>query len=110
MLFAILLVLHMTKGVPGGIIISQLDYSRMPDGKAVSRILLIWNILIMAICLMVSVVITINKNNNIKNKWIVLLILTVYLFFIPVIVNVETGGLMGEYYRQYWSLFSSINM
>lgn len=83
-LFLVLIILQKTKGISSSSIFVSYDYTITFDGQNVTCYLLVYNIAIMAICLLGAIVLTIRKGNKIKWKWLIPVIMLFYLIFLPI--------------------------
>lgn len=91
-LFIITIVLICTGGVPFGINMpTYFSEAELSAGFGGIRIFLIYNLIIAIIMLFVGVMITRNKNNELKNKRFLLIIYLILWLFIP-IEHVTTFG------------------
>ena len=110
-LFLLLIAIQVTKGIR--ITTSKyqmyIDSLMTIDGRSVTVSLLVYNIAIMAICLIGAIVLTFNKKNKIKYKWFIPAIMLFYCTFLP-IEMVERTSRFGppdveRYYRSFMMLF-----
>ena len=74
--------------------------------------LLIGNCIISSIIIISMIFMTLNKNNKIKIKWVLFIIITMSVLFIPLGENITSGGLYGitnQEYRYLWNISSLFN-
>lgn len=107
-LFLILLGLRLTHGIPFGITVSGLDYSRaIIPGKS-RNIMLIYNIVIMLACFVMAVILTNQKENVLKGKLLIPIIMFICFAFLPVGMSEEVRGIVPEYTKKFWTISSLI--
>lgn len=97
--YLLLLILVFTKGINIGI--EEYSYNNyhdmgMVDGFSGSKILLIYNLLIIITIFTVSLVITLIRENKIKYKNLIFIGSLILLLFIPVTVEHRSGGIAGD--------------
>ena len=107
-IFFIQVVLQITHGVPFGIIYVYDDKSMYRDGGITIRTALIGNLIIVLICLLITVLITLYKNNRIRYKWPILIALFAQALLIPAEKAECIGGFVGGYDIIYISLINSL--
>ena len=83
-LFLILLGLGLTHGIPFGITVYEKDLS-MAFRPIIDRdIVLIYNIIIMLACFVIAVILTNQKENVLKCKWLIPVIIFICFVFLPI--------------------------
>ena len=95
-------VMILTKGFDTNVLIySYIDGAEVADGQSIEIYLSIFNTIIFFLILVVSAIITFNKNNEIKYKKIILFLIILLSLFIDCFVYHITGGIAGEnsYYK-----------
>ncbi len=110
-LFLLLVVIQVTKGIR--ITVSEyqsyMDYSLTFNGRSRMTSLLVYNIAIMAICLIVAIALTLNKKNKMKFKWFILVIMLSYCTFLPIVMVESTSRFDPQdveiYYKTFMTLF-----
>ncbi len=104
-LFVVLLGLGLTRGIPYGVTVSQQDFTNwfIPGNK--KDVLLIYNIIIMMICFVIAFVLTIHKENVLKYKWLIMIVMFVCFMFLPVGMSEEVRGVAQKHTQEFWSLF-----
>ena len=108
LLFLFLLGLGLTHGIPLGMTVSELDLSYAFIPVISRNIMLIYNIIIMLICLVIVVILTKQKENVFKCKWLLPFIMLIYCAFLPVAMSDEVRGITPEYTKEFWCIFSLI--
>ena len=108
-LFAILFLMLFTGGIPYGIVLQEYDdaFLGIKDGYTGYMILQIYNILIMFICLIVNIITTCSKDNLIRYKWLLSIIMLVVLAFLPIVKLHLGGGLFFSMRTEHYSLATS---
>lgn len=107
-LLLILLGLGLTHGIPFGITVSELDYSRaIIPGKS-RNIMLIYNIIIMLACFVIAVILTNQKENVLKCKWLIPVIMFICFAFLPVGMSEDVRGIVPEHTKEFWAIISLI--
>ena len=105
-LFAVLIIIFLTHGIPNGIIIHEEDYrERMYDGSIVTWTFLIYNAGIILACFIVSIITTSIKGNRIRFKWLIpVVMLIISIVFLPTVQIMSLGGFSGhDVYKGYYS-------
>ena len=105
-LFLILLGLGVTHGIPFGITVSELDYSRAFIPGVTRNIILIYNIIIMLVCFVAAVILTKQKENVLKGKWLLPVIMFLCFAFLPVGMSEDIRGITQEHTKEFWSIIS----
>lgn len=82
-LFLILLGLGLTHGIPFGITVSENEFNGINPG-IIRSIMLIYNIIIMLACFVMAVILTNQKENVLKCKWLIPVIMFICFAFLPV--------------------------
>lgn len=105
-LFAILLVMGLTHGIPFGVTVSEVDeiFGIMP--KISKHIVLIYNIGIMLGCLIGAILITMKKDNTFSLKWLIPVVMLVSFVFLPIGMSKHLCIQPKETFTQIWSLVS----
>lgn len=103
-----LIILLFTGGIPCGIVFSEHNMTNISEPTFAKESLLIVNVIIMLICLFLSIVVTANKVNSIKAKWIIPGIVLILLLFIPVVRFEKSGGVVGYQVVKNESLIETI--
>ena len=111
-LFAVLFLILITGGIPYGIVLQEYDdaFFGIKDGYTGYMILQIYNILIMLICLIANIMTTCRKNNPIRHKWLLPIIMLVFLAFLPIVKLHLGGGLFFSMRTEHYSLATSYKM
>ena len=107
-LFLILLGLGLTHGIPFGITISEQDWSMAFYPIILREILLIYNIIIMLVCFVIAVILTKQKQNVLKYKWLIPVIMFICLVFLPVGMYEDIQLVPSGHTKEFWSSFSLI--
>ena len=107
-LFLILGGMGLTHGIPYGITVSELDYSRAFIPEKVRNIMLIYNIIIMLACFVIAVILTIQQDNALKGKMLIPVIMFICFVFLPVGMSEHIRGISQEHSREFWSILSLI--
>ena len=107
-LFLILGGMGLTHGIPVGITVSEVDYSRAIIPEKVRNIMLIYNIIIMLACFVFAVILTNRQDNVLKGKILIPVIMFICLAFIPVGMSEHVRGIPQEHSREFWSIVSLI--
>ncbi len=105
-LFLILLGLGLTHGIPLGITISEKDLSMAFRPIIVREILLIYNIIIMLVCFVIAVILTKQKQNVLKCKWLIPVIMFICLVFLPVVMFEEIQLFPSGHTKEFWTFIS----
>ena len=105
-LFLILLGLGMTHGIPFGITVFEKDLSMAYRPIIVREIVLIYNIIIMLACFVIAVILTKQKQNGLKCKWLIPVIMFICLAFLPVGMYERVVYVPWEYEKEFWSFIS----
>ncbi|MCM1112121.1 MAG: hypothetical protein NC399_02585 [Muribaculum sp.] len=105
-LFLILLGLGLTHGIPLGITISEQDWSMATYPEVIRDIMLIYNIDIMWACFVIAVILTKQKENGLKCKWLIPVIMFICLTFLPVGMYERVRYVPWEYEKEFWSFIS----
>lgn len=107
-LLVILLLILITGGIPSGIIIDVHDHLGNADGSKFEKIFLVYNFVVILLCLITSIVITCMKANQIHFKWIIPVILLVLsITFLPLVRISSIGGITGRPYTAHQSFIAS---
>lgn len=104
--FLILLGLGLTHGIPFGITVSELDLSRAFYPVIIRHIMLIYNIIIMLACFVITVILTNQKENVIKCKWLIPVIMFICFAFLPVGMTEDVRYVPLEHTKKFWSIIS----
>ncbi len=107
-LFLILLGLGLTHGIPFGITVYEKDLSMAFRPIIVRDIVLIYNIIIMLACFVIAVILTNQKENVLKCKWLVPVIMFICFAFLPVGMEEEIQLFPQGHTREFWSIISLI--
>lgn len=105
-LFAVLIIIFLTHGIPNGIILHEEDNREwMYDGSIVTWTLLIYNTGIIFACFIVSIITTCIKGNRIRFKWLIsVVMLIISIVFLPTVQIMSLGGFSGhDIYKGYYS-------
>lgn len=87
-IFSIILLMILTKGIQYGITVNEINNS---DASGHS-ILLIYNIIIYLILSIIMLIITLNKENNTKHKYLMLIVFVLLLVIVaPIGINRVNG-------------------
>ena len=108
LLFSILLILGFTHGIPFGITISELDYTMAIRPVIIRDVVLIYNVIIMLVCFLCAVIFTNQKENSIKCKWLILVIIIICFALLPVGIKEEIQLFPEGNTREFWSIISLI--
>lgn len=107
-LFLILLGLGLTHGIPFGITVSKLDLSFAFYPEIIRNIMLIYNIIIMLACFVIVVILTKHKENVLKCKWLLPVIMFICFAFLPVGMTERVRYVPLEHTKEFWSIISLI--
>lgn len=107
-LFSILLGLGLMQGIPFGITVYEKDLSMAFHPIIVRDIVLIYNIIIMLACFVIAVILTNQKGNVLKCKWLIPVIMFICLVFLPVGMFEEIQLFPSGHTREFWSIISLI--
>ncbi len=105
-LFAVLIIIFLTHGIPNGIILHEEDNREwMYDGSIVTWTLLIYNTGIIFACFIVSIITTSIKGNRIRFKWLIpVVMLIISIVFLPTVQIRSFRGINGQdIYKGYYS-------
>lgn len=107
-LFLLLIAIQVTKGIR--ITVSKYqycvdDYILTYDGRIVTFSLLVYNIAIIAICLIGAIVLTFRKENKMKLKWLILGIMLLYSTFLPIEMVERTSRFDPQDVKIYYESF-----
>lgn len=91
------IIMIFTKGFYGSIIIySYNDADRgIIDGFQGNVFLSMINCFIIAIIMILTIIITFNKNNKINIKWLLFVAITLLVLYIPIGIHYYSGGIAG---------------
>ncbi|MBR3515166.1 MAG: hypothetical protein IKO10_02335 [Lachnospiraceae bacterium] len=104
-LFAILLIMFITGGIPFGSILREEKGTAMDAGVA-TWIVLIYNLIIALIVLAVGIAISCIKDNKIRIKWLFPIgMLAFIITLVPVIKVIVVGGFSPNQYNEIYSSF-----
>ena len=101
-IFILVLILAITKGFDIGIPINSYK-----NGD-ISMLLL--NFVIVLSIWIISLILTINKKNNLKLKLIIFIVIILISLFIPVGVHSYYAGIIGKYNKDYVGVFDFIKL
>jgi len=107
-LFLVLGGLGLTHGVQVGITVSELDYSYAFIPEKIRNIMLIYNIIIMIACFLGAVILAYQKDNVLKSKWMIPVIMFICFAFLPVGMSEHVRGITEEHTKEIWTIFSLI--
>ena len=105
-LFLILLGLGLTHGIPFGITIAELDFSFAIRPAILRHIVLIYNMIIMLACFVTTVILTSQKKNTLKRKWLIPVIMFICFVFLPVGMSVDIQIVPRVQTKKFWSFIS----
>ena len=105
-LFLILLGLGVTHGIPFGITVIEHDLSMAFYPETTRDILLIYNLIIMWGCFAAAVILTKQKQNVLKYKWLIPVIMFICLAFLPIGMYERVRYVPREYEKEFWSIIS----
>ncbi|MBQ2639434.1 MAG: hypothetical protein IJF92_01550 [Bacilli bacterium] len=105
-IFVFVLIMAITKGFDISIPINAYGSGNF---KGDISILLLNLILVLVIWIFLFIV-TINKKNTIKSKWLILIGIIFISLFIPVGIHSYYAGVIGKYNKDYVGLFSFIKL
>ena len=83
-LFLVLLGLGFTHGIPFGITVSEKEIFYGFNPGTLRKVMLIYNISIMLACFLMAVILTNQKENVLKFKWLIPVIMFICFAFLPV--------------------------
>lgn len=107
-LFLILLGLGLTHGIPFGITVSANDFFYGINPGIIRNIMLIYNIIIMLACFVITVILTKQKENVLKCKWLIPAIMFICFAFLPVGMREDVRIIPPERTKEFWSIISLI--
>lgn len=107
-LFLILLGLGLTHGIPFGITVSENDFFYGINPGIIRNIMLIYNIIIMLACFVITVILTKQKENVLKCKWLIPVIMFICFAFLPVGMREDVRIIPPERTKEFWSIISLI--
>ncbi|MCM1112118.1 MAG: hypothetical protein NC399_02570 [Muribaculum sp.] len=105
-LFLILLGLGLTHGIPFGITIWEKNWSMATYPETIREIVLIYNIIIMWLCFVIAVILTKQKQNVLKCKWLIPVIMFICLAFLPMGMYECVIYVPWKYKKEFWSFIS----
>ncbi len=105
-LFVILLGLGLTHGIPCGILVSEILLVCGPSPGIIRDIILIYNLHIMLACFVMAVILTLQKENVLKCKWLIPIIMFICFAFLPVRVIDDVRFFSSEHTKEFWSIIS----
>ncbi len=105
-LFVILLGLELTHGIPCGILVSEILLVCGPSPGIIRDIILIYNLHIMLACFVMAVILTLQKENVLKCKWLIPIIMFICFAFLPVRVIDDVRFFSSEHTKEFWSIIS----
>ena len=110
-LYAILLCLFLTHGIPYGNIVRESIISTV-DAQTTTWTLLTYNIIIALIILVAGIVVSCLKENKIRFKWLFpVSMLALIIALVPIVKILAIGGFSGSaHYEFYYSLVTSYFM
>ena len=104
-LFAVLIIVFLTHGIPNGIIIHEVDHRDWMDGVKYTMTFLVYNAGIILLCFITSIITTLHKGNRIRFKWLIpILMLIISIVCLPVFLAVQIGGFSGGIYNYYYTI------
>ena len=107
-LFLILLGLGLLHGIPFGITVIEHDWSMAFYPEITREILLIYNLIIMWVCFAIAVILTKQKQNVLKYKCLIPVIMFICLAFLPIGMYERVRYVPREYEKEFWSIISLI--
>ena len=107
-MFLILLGLGLSHGIPLGITVSELDWSLAFYPEIIRNIMLVYNIIIMLACFVIAVILTNQKENVLKCKWLLPVIMFLCFAFLPVGMTEHVRYVPLEHTKEFWSIISLI--
>lgn len=107
-LFLILMGLGLTHGIPLGIIVSENDFFYGINPGTIRNIMLIYNIIIMLACFVIAVILTNQKENVLKCKRLIPVIIFICFAFLPVGMSEDVRIFSPEPTKKFWSIISLI--
>ena len=107
-LFLILLSLGLTHGITFGITVSVDEFFYGINPGIIRNIMLIYNIIIMLACFVIAVILTSQKKNALKGKWLIPVIMFICFAFLPVGMSVDMRIVPAVQTKKLWSFISWI--
>ena len=96
------------QAIPLGITVSEMDYSRaIISGKSRS-IVLIYNIIIMLTCFVMAVILTNQKENVLKCKWLIPVMMFICCVFLSVNMSEDVRRIVLEHTKGFQFFISLI--
>lgn len=105
-LFLILLSLGLTHGITFGITVSVDEFFYGINPGIIRNIMLIYNIIIMLACFVITVILTSQKKNTLKRKWLIPFIMFICFAFLPVGMSVDMRIVPPVQTKKFWSIIS----
>ena len=97
LIIIISIIMILTKGIPGDEMISSYyPPPNVSDGVITVSYLSIYNCIIDVVILIATATITLYKNNKIKYKWWLFVLIFILVLFIPIGNNFSSGGIAGR--------------
>ena len=109
-LFLILLGLGLTHGIPFGITVSEEELIHSIFPFIIRDIMLTYNLIIMLACFVMAVIVTNQKENILKCKWLIPVIMFICFAFLPVGMREYVQLVSQEYTKEFVSIISLIYM
>ena len=100
LIFMMILVMILTRGLPWEIELVSYNAMRVPDGSSAELTLRIGNLIVSLICLFAAIAVNTSKSNRIPVKWILLLAVIICIGFVPLYhYNISgVGGTTEKYF------------
>ena len=110
-LYAILLIMFITHGIPYGSIVWEETEELIMDAGTATWILLVYNILIALVVLVVGIAVSCLKDNKIRAKWLFPISMFAFIFaLVPIVKVITIGGFIRVEIDYYFSLLKCLNL
>lgn len=107
-LFLILSGLGLTHGIPFGITVSKNEFFYGFNPGIIQNVMLIYNISIMLACFLMAVILTNQKENVLKCKWLIPVIMFICFAFLPVGMIDDIRIVPAKHTKEFVSIISLI--
>lgn len=107
-LFLVLLGLGLTHGIPFGITVSENEFFYGFNPGIIRNVMLIYNITIMLACFLMAVILTNQKENVLKFKWLIPVIMFICFAILPVGMIDDVRIVPAKHTKEFVSIISLI--